>query len=199
MANTTERIGVSYCSLIAAKTEWMFREQPIDDIGIDAHMERTDTDGKVQQLLALQIKSGESYFKENKGDYVVFRDIDDRQYNYWTTNTLPCIVVLYNPKDDMCIWQKLSVDTIQKTCGGTGKGYYVNVPTDQVFLDDMPNPTNEVVAPYYGVGPLWKTEYSQGIVVRAEDDDDYYIVMECSSKNKGYKHTKVILTMGGCM
>lgn len=51
MANTTERIGVSYCSLIAAKTEWMFREQPIDDIGIDAHMERTDTDGKVQQLL----------------------------------------------------------------------------------------------------------------------------------------------------
>ena len=70
MANTTERIGVSYCSLIASKTEWMFREQPIDDIGIDAHMERTDKDGKVQQLLALQIKSGESYFKENKGDYL---------------------------------------------------------------------------------------------------------------------------------
>ena len=34
MANTTERIGVSYCSLIASKTEWMFREQPIDDIGV---------------------------------------------------------------------------------------------------------------------------------------------------------------------
>ena len=72
MANITERIGVSYCSLKAAKTEWMFREQPIDDIGIDAHMERTDKSGKVQQLLALQIKSGESYFKENKEDYVFF-------------------------------------------------------------------------------------------------------------------------------
>lgn len=139
MANTTERIGVSYCSLIASKTEWMFREQPIDDIGIDAHMERTDKDGKVQQLLALQIKSGESYFKENKGEYVVFRDIDDRQYNYWTTNTLPCIVVLYNPKDDMCIWQKLTAETIQKTRGGDGKGYYVNVPIDQVYLDDKSN------------------------------------------------------------
>ena len=34
---------------------------------------------------------------------------------------------------------------------------------------------------------------------RAEDDDDYYIVMECSIKNKGYKHTKALLTMGGCM
>lgn len=39
----------------------------------------------------------------------------------------------------MCIWQKLTVDTIQKTCGGNGKGYYVNVPTNQVFLDDISN------------------------------------------------------------
>lgn len=67
------------------------------------------------------------------------------------------------------------------------------------FSYEVPNPTNEIVAPYYGVAPLWKTEYSQGIVVRAEDDDDYYIVMECSIKNKGYKHTKALLTMGGCM
>lgn len=67
------------------------------------------------------------------------------------------------------------------------------------FNVDTPNPTNEFVAHYYGVKPLWKTDYSQGIVVRAENDSDYYIVMECSSKNKGYKHTRVILTMGGCM
>lgn len=67
------------------------------------------------------------------------------------------------------------------------------------FNVEAPNPTNEFVAPYYGVKPLWETPYSQGIVVKAEDDSDYYIVMECSSKNKGYKHTKVILTLGGCM
>ena len=67
------------------------------------------------------------------------------------------------------------------------------------FNVELPNPTNDVVAPYYGVKPLWKTDYSQGIVVRAENEDDYFIVMECSNKNKGYKRTKVILTMGGCM
>lgn len=67
------------------------------------------------------------------------------------------------------------------------------------FNVDIPNPTNEVVACYYGIKPLWKTAYSQGIVVKAEDDSDYYIVMECSSKNKGYKYAQVILTMGGCM
>ena len=67
------------------------------------------------------------------------------------------------------------------------------------FNADLPNPTNEFVAPYYGVKPLWKTDYSQGIVVMDESDSDYFIVMECSCKNKGYKHTKVILTLGGCM
>ena len=67
------------------------------------------------------------------------------------------------------------------------------------FNVELPNPTIEVVAPYYGVKPLWKTDYSQGIVAMGEDESDYYIVMECSSRNKGYKRTKVILTMGGCL
>lgn len=63
---------------------------------------------------------------------------------------------------------------------------------------DEPNPTNEIVSGYYGVKPLWKTDYSQGIAVKNENDNDYYIVMECSGKNKGYKNTKIILTPGGC-
>lgn len=67
------------------------------------------------------------------------------------------------------------------------------------FDVETPNPTNELVASYYGVKPLWKTDYSQGIVVKVENDSDYFIVMECSNKNKGYKHTQVILTLGGCM
>lgn len=67
------------------------------------------------------------------------------------------------------------------------------------FSVDTPNPTNKFVSQYYGVKPLWKTPYSQGIVVKAEDEEDFFIIMECSNKNKGYKHTKVILTLGGCI
>lgn len=67
------------------------------------------------------------------------------------------------------------------------------------FSVDSPNPTNKVVAPYYGVKPLWKTPYSQGVVMKADGEDDYLIVMECSSKNRGFKHTKIVLTPGGCL
>ena len=77
------------------------------------------------------------------------------------------------------------------------KNYYAWLH-ENGFNVDIPNPTNEFVAQYYGVKPLWKTPYSQGIVVKGEDDD-YYIIMECSNKNKGYKYTKILLTPGGCL
>lgn len=38
-----------------------------------------------------------------------------------------------------------------------------------------------------------------GIVVKAGNDEDNYIIMECSDKNTGFKHNQIILTMGGCM
>jgi len=64
---------------------------------------------------------------------------------------------------------------------------------------DMPNPTNSFVEPYFGNKPLWTTDLSQGIVVKDENDDDYYIVMECSRLNTGFKYTQIILTLAGCM
>lgn len=67
------------------------------------------------------------------------------------------------------------------------------------FDINSPNPTNAFVSSFYGNEPLWKTDYSQGIVVKVDGNDDYFIVMECSSKNKGYKHTRIILTLGGCL
>ena len=138
MSNSTERIGVSYCALTAERNNWMFREQPINDIGIDAHMEFVEDD-KPRQLLALQIKSGSSWFKEKKDDCIIFRNINERQYNYWTMNSLPCIVILYNPDDNMCIWQELTTETIKRTKDGAGKGLYVKVPINQSFLDELSN------------------------------------------------------------
>lgn len=67
------------------------------------------------------------------------------------------------------------------------------------FSKEMPNPTNDFVEKFYGVESLWKTDLSQGLVVKSEDNDDYYILMECSRENEGFKYTQLILTLGGCM
>lgn len=64
---------------------------------------------------------------------------------------------------------------------------------------DYINPSNSLVGKYYGKEPLWITELSQGLVMKNENDDDFYIVMECSRENEGFKRIQIVLTMGGCM
>ncbi len=109
MTNYTEQIGVNHCGEIAARNNWLFRNQLVNDIGIDAHMEYVESTGEPRQLIALQIKTGANWFKEQKNRFVIFRSITERQYNYWAANSLPCIIVLYHPDDDICIWQKPTV------------------------------------------------------------------------------------------
>ncbi len=58
--------------------------------------------------------------------------------------------------------------------------------------------SNDLVSKYYGNKPLWKTDLSQGIVMKDLTDGDYYIVMECSRLNEGFKYTQILLTLGGC-
>lgn len=70
---------------------------------------------------------------------------------------------------------------------------------DNNFDVNMPSPTNDFVSKFYGVKPLWMNELSQGIVVKAENEDDYFIVMECSRLNEGFKYTQIIVTLGGCL
>ena len=94
--------------------------------------------------------------------------------------------------------QKAIISAIQ--CMGSPKAMddWFKWLEDNGFNADFPNPTNDFVKDYYGKKPLWKTDYSLGVVVKAVQDDDYYIVMECSRLNEGYKYTQIILTLGGC-
>ena len=131
--------GVFHCGEIATLKGWYFRSQPNCDIGIDAHMELVEESGRTKNLIALQIKTGPSWFTEKKDNCYLFRDISERQYNYWSHNSLPCILVMYNPNDGTCIWQELNEKTIARTKSGNGKGFVVHVPISQVFLDDISN------------------------------------------------------------
>ena len=68
-----ERIGVLECGAAFQKIGFMFREQPIGDYGIDAIIETRDDKYLSGKLIAVQIKSGDSYFKEQKDNCVIYR------------------------------------------------------------------------------------------------------------------------------
>lgn len=50
--------------VLETQLRWLFREQPTEDYGIDAHTEVVDGEEVTGRLLALQIKSGSSWFNE---------------------------------------------------------------------------------------------------------------------------------------
>jgi hypothetical protein len=80
---------------------WLFREQPTEDYGIDAHVEIVEHDDVRGRLLALQIKSGESWFRESGPSGWWFRP-DAGHVQYWLNHSLPVVVVLYRPGTKRC-------------------------------------------------------------------------------------------------
>ena len=88
-----ERIGVLECGAAFQKIGFMFREQPIGDYGIDAIIETRDDKYLSGKLIAVQIKSGDSYFKEQKDNCVIYRGDIKHYYYYWLNHSLPVIIV----------------------------------------------------------------------------------------------------------
>jgi Domain of unknown function (DUF4365) len=108
---------------------WLFRSQPTEDYGIDAHAEVVDGEAVSGKLLALQIKGGMSWFSETAPGGWWFRP-DAAHVQYWRDHSLPVVVVLYHPETGRCHWQRVSRDTLVETSTG---GWKLLVPEAQVL------------------------------------------------------------------
>lgn len=127
--SATERAGVSLVSLrVEQDLGWIFREQPIVDVGIDAHVEMVESDTPTGALIGLQIKTGPSWFKEQTSDGmgIVFRG-DLEHLEYWLGHSLPVVLVLVDPSTQDCFWQTVNPATAERT----GTGWKLVVPKAQ--------------------------------------------------------------------
>jgi hypothetical protein len=113
--------GVTYTKMVLeTQLRWLFREQPTEDYGIDAHTEVVDGEEVTGRLLALQIKSGSSWFKELAPGGWWFRP-DAEHIHYWLDHSLPVIAVLYDPEGEKCYWQAVTRATLEQTSKGGWK------------------------------------------------------------------------------
>ncbi|UYB40269.1 DUF4365 domain-containing protein [Streptomyces sp. Je 1-4] len=123
-------IGVTQTQLaVEVGLGWLFREQPTEDYGIDAHVEVVDAELVRGRLLALQIKSGSSWFSEQGPGGWWFRP-DAEHVQYWINHSLPVAVVLYHPEEECCYWQLVNRETLIETRRGSWK---LLVPEAQVL------------------------------------------------------------------
>ncbi|HEX9392209.1 MAG TPA: DUF4365 domain-containing protein [Usitatibacteraceae bacterium] len=126
----TERLGVAALEYFFSQNGWLFREQSTHDYGIDAHVEIVEGGRPTGKLIALQIKSGASFFEEESADSYIFRT-DDKHVAYWVGHSMPVVLVLYNPEAETAHWQQVTREHIE--C--TGKKWKLEIPKNDMFAD----------------------------------------------------------------
>jgi Domain of unknown function (DUF4365) len=124
----TERSGVlAVAKIVYDELRWVFREQE-QDFGIDAHIEVVADYVATGKLIAVQIKSGKSYFAEEDSAGIVFRGKPEH-LDYWLKHDLPVIVILYEPETGNAFWQSVTTETITRTI----EGWKMSIPREQKF------------------------------------------------------------------
>ena len=174
------RIGVAAISLIFEKMGFAFREQPIEDYGIDAIVEERAEKGLTGKLIGVQIKSGTSFFHERRNGKVVFRG-EMKHYDYWMNYSLPVILVLYHPETGDCIYEVITSDNITKT----EKGWKVEIDVNNK-LENAALPLRNLTADRTEYQKRLSTlAFARGLMQLAEEEMLVVEVGEWVNKSSG--------------
>lgn len=112
--NNTERLGINATdSVFTKEINWIFREQPVADFGVDAIVEENIENNPTGRLMGIQIKSGQGNFHISDRSLTYY--ISNIHYYYWKGYVLPIILVAYLPNEDQLLWQEISDLTLKKT------------------------------------------------------------------------------------
>ena len=101
----TEYEGVLFVHQVVNQQGSIYR--PIhqeEDTGIDGIIELVEDEEAQGLLVAVQVKSGDSYARADK--FIV--PVDEAHLVYWQSLMLPVVVVCYSPSRELAAWQSLS-------------------------------------------------------------------------------------------
>ena len=138
----TERQGVALAMKLFEQLGFAFREQSVRDFGIDAHAELIENDQPTGRLLAVQLKSGSSYFGRGTKDSFAF-PTDSEHVEYWLEHSLPVLICLCDVDKDIVYWEHVNTETAIST----GKGFKVNVPKNQRLVREATTVFRDILTP----------------------------------------------------
>lgn len=118
-------------NIVVGDLEWIFREQPTDDFGIDAQIEIVENEVATGRLIATQIKSGPSYFKKVTTEGWWF-NLDRDDLEYWLEHALPVVVILCDPATGVAHWEVVTPD---KVVTGKRGGKKILIPNSKQLGD----------------------------------------------------------------
>ncbi len=128
----TERKAIYDTAKFFTECGWIFREQPVVDLGVDAIVETPiDENGQIK-IFALQIKGGESNF-QRKRNYLTFY-FSERHYHYWNaiSENHPLLIILQDNNLEKIYWQEYNHNFITKT----SKNWKLDIPLENILNEN---------------------------------------------------------------
>lgn len=115
-------------AIVEDELEWIFRKNNQEnDFGIDAYIDLiTDKRFVSGKSIALQIKTGDSYFKEQNEIGWIFRG-ELKHLNYYLNHDIPVIIVLVNDQNKSAYWCLCDFSKTEKA----GQNWKITVPFNQ--------------------------------------------------------------------
>lgn len=137
----TERIGVNATERIIVKDlGWIFREQSIADVGIDAIIEQVENGEPMGKFIAIQIKSGIGNFYRNEKNLTYY--VSNVHYNYWLNLNIPIILVAHLPDEDETYWQEINLENLKKS----KKRWKIEIPFKQQLNEKSENRLSKILS-----------------------------------------------------
>ncbi|MGE0588110.1 MAG: DUF4365 domain-containing protein [Cyclobacteriaceae bacterium] len=124
----TERLGIIASDLVVTnELDWIFREQPLVDVGVDAIIEQSENGNPTGKFFAAQIKSGRGNFHLTEKCLTYY--LTNVHYHYWSNFNIPVIIIAHLPESGQTYWQHLHDKSFRKT----KKRWKVEIPFNQKF------------------------------------------------------------------
>lgn len=100
--------GLAKIHTVCAKMDAIWRPTPCHDLGIDGQIEflEPNTARSSGYILAVQSKSGPSYFRQEDSDAVSYYP-ERKHREYWARLSLPVVLVLHDPERHLTIFARV--------------------------------------------------------------------------------------------
>lgn len=114
--------GIGYITAVFATVDCVLNEH-MRETGIDAILEIRGKEYKgTGKFVAVQLKSGDCYFKEQSNDYYSIY-VDNTHIDYWLRCCLPVMFIIYSPSQKQAYWVSINKSLLVQT----GKMYRIDV------------------------------------------------------------------------
>lgn len=128
----TENEGLLYIKQVVNAHGSIFREiHQEEDIGVDGVIEFVKDGEASGLLLAIQVKSGDSYLADDRDRFII--PVDETHIEYWQRFMLPVVLICYSPSRKLAAWQAIKEYIQYQSQRGKVSIKRIEVPFINVF------------------------------------------------------------------